>query len=236
MTIRPRPGTTRAVASSAAVRAQWGRISGAVERHGLSGTARIIAERTLYLRETHFWYELDLSRERRPRPLAEGLSFVDAGRQPDGLIDQIPDLTHEAARERLDRGATLWLVLEGDRVAFACWTFVGQAPALAAPDGWLDLPDGVHCLEDSVTTPEFRGRGIAPAAWAALADRLRDQGVTSIVTKVAVENVASCRAVAKSGFEHVATMELQRVGRWGRVAVSQSGSGAGPRLAERLER
>jgi GNAT superfamily N-acetyltransferase len=95
----------------------------------------------------------------------------------------------------------------------------------SGPGGWVWLPAGVACLEDSATAPDFRGRGVAPAAWTAVGDRLRERGTSVLVTKVAIENVASCRAVAKAGFVHVATMRAIRLGPHVAVEVDHAGAG-----------
>ncbi len=83
---------------------------------------------------------------------------------------------------------------------------------LAAPGGWLELPADTVVLEDSATTPRARGRGIAPGAWTAIADSLRDEGLVHMITKVGVENEASRKAVAKAGFRDVGVMRMVKTG------------------------
>jgi GNAT superfamily N-acetyltransferase len=224
--------------ATAAQRAQqrFERASDAVRRNGLADTAKLATERAVFMHEAHIWYELDLTRPQPRREMPEGLELVEGGEEHLPLLEQLPSLSREEARDRAERGASLWFVLNAGRPAFACWTFPHSAPALAARTGWLALPEGVHCLEDSVTSPDFRGRGVAPAAWTAVTDRLRERGVSSLITKVAIENVASCRAVGKAGFAHVATMTLTRLGPRVRVRLVHAGAGVGPQLERELAR
>jgi GNAT superfamily N-acetyltransferase len=122
----------------------------------------------------------------------------------------VTSLGAEGARVRLEEGATLWLVTEDERLAFACWTFPDRAPAWAARDAAIPLPDGVVCLEDSHSSPDFQGRGVAPAAWSGIADRLAAEGHMALLTKVGEGNSASRRAVEKAGFVEVAHMQMGR--------------------------
>ncbi len=127
-------------------------------------------------------------------------------------------------------------MVEGQTAAFSCWVFHGRAPVLAARGGWLALPPGVVCLEDSVTNPDYRGRGIAPAAWGGIAATLHARGLTSLITKVAVDNAPSRKACLKAGFVEVGTMRLTRVGPRYRVVVEDPSGATGPLLAAALER
>jgi RimJ/RimL family protein N-acetyltransferase len=131
------------------------------------------------------------------------------------LIDQIPQdpsvtsMTADEVAERMAAGGELWLTVEGDRVAFACWAFHGRGPVHGARDEEARLPAGVLYLEDSVASPDFRGRGVGPATWSALADAAAAGGDRCIVTKVDVTNTSSRRAVEKVGFRDVARMTIR---------------------------
>jgi RimJ/RimL family protein N-acetyltransferase len=147
-------------------------------------------------------------------------------------IAALPEATNVPVMRRLRaEGHELWIVGGNAGVVFACWIFRGRAPVAAAKGRWIEIPDSVICLEDSLTAPAFRGRGIAPGAWCALADRLGDEGVRAIVTKTEYLNRPSRRALAKTGFREIAEMTLDR--EWGRsrVAVSPDGDGSGQLLA-----
>lgn len=209
-------------------------------RAGFVQTLRRIAlggVQALVLREEHIWYELPLPGDRPRRPLPAGLVLVEGDQRQRGLATQMEG---GPGRQQLDEfsgvGGQLWIVLDGRRAAFTCWTFPKLTPALAAPGGWLELPAGTVCLEDSATSPDHRGRGIAPAAWSGIADVLAGRGTASMITKVAVDNVPSRRAVTKAGFTEVAQMRLLRVGGRKLVRVKPLGTSMSAQLAERLDR
>lgn len=192
-------------------------------RRGLLAVARRvvgIARERLYLEETHVWYELALDGQRTPRPLMEGLVLVEADDRQTGLLDQLPAMSsHDALRLRT-RGARLFLVLKDRLPLFACWIHTAETPAIAARGGWLSLPPGTVCLEDSLTAPAARGLGVAPGAWSELASRLAAEGVDTMITKVQVENTPSRRAVEKAGFQEAGVMRLRRLGPRARVTIS----------------
>ena len=224
------------------------RVKRGLEKYGFRGGLRHAGSRAAeaagYLRETHIWYELDLTRARPRREMPAGLELIVARPENVGLLDELPRQpygpggfylpTVRQAEERLADGAVLWLVVESQRPAFACWIFPQRAPLLAAPGGWLELPPGVVCLEDSVTSEHYRGRGVAPAAWSGIADRLSGESATAMITKVEEDNAASRRAVEKAGFREIAMMSLLRIGSRSRVVVRGSGQGTAGYLANRL--
>jgi ribosomal protein S18 acetylase RimI-like enzyme len=211
------------------------RVIGAFRRHGAAAIARRIASRTLYMRETHLWYELDLARHVAHEPEPD-IEVVEATPELLPAVQRIQPARDEVRQQRLAQGARLWAAIVDDELAFVCWTFFNETPVLVARGGSLPLPEGVGCLEDSVVAPEFRGRGIAPAVWRVLSARLLQDGVDSLITKVAVENVSSCRAVVKAGFEEVAATSAVRIGPRLRVDVHATRTGSGPHLAQRLSR
>jgi hypothetical protein len=174
---------------------QLTRVSRPVRSRGLADTAKLATKRTVFLHEAHILYQLDLTRPQPREEMPERFELAEGGVERIPLLEQLPSLTAEEAHVRARRGATLRFVSGDGRPAFACWTFVRRA--LAARGGWLSLPDAVRCLEDSVKSPDCRGRGVAPAAWTAVTDRLPER---ALIPKVAIENVPSCRAVGNAGF------------------------------------
>jgi L-amino acid N-acyltransferase YncA len=212
------------------------RIRGALGRHGPAGVARILTERVrnaVSLHEEHAWWALDPAAV-PDIPIPDGFELVRAtagdpwpaeatGRNPDVIA------------ARLKEGHDLWVLRHGDRAAFSCWIYRGKAPALAARGGWLPLPDGAACIEDSVTDADYRGQGAAPASIVNICRSLTAEGYRQLLTKIELSNAASNRAAEKSGFHRVATMELTRVGPRYRVRVEGEGPTAHA-LAERLER
>jgi GNAT superfamily N-acetyltransferase len=211
------------------------RVIDAVGRYGARSVGRQVAARILYMRETHLWYELDLARHSDQENASEHFRLVEGTAESIPAVQRLQPASEDRLLERIERGARLWIALIHDEVAFACWTFAGTTPVLIARGGWLLLPEGVECLEDSVTSPDFRGRGIAPKVWNVIAARRRG-AARSLITKVGVANVASSRAVAKAGFEEIAVMNSIRLGPRLRVGVHASRTGTGRHLAEQLER
>lgn len=216
------------------------RLQRAVRERGAAATLRTLAERgsrELVLREEHIWYELDLHGDRPRRALPEGLALCEVEEHERALATAMEGGPGEQELEEFSAaGGRLWAVVDGDRAAFTCWIFPERAPALAAPGGWLELPAGTVCLENSATSPDHRGRGVAPAAWSGIADRLAARDVAAMITKVAVDNTASRRAVTKAGFTEIALMRLLRLGRRKLVHVRPMGDTLSAKLADRLER
>jgi RimJ/RimL family protein N-acetyltransferase len=190
-----------------------------ISRHGVAGTARLAARRYAPVRRralVFVWYALDLGGERPRRALGDGLVLRQGGEDDMWLLDQLPadqevrTMTPWFVSEHLARGGDLWLVQEGGRAAFRCWVHRERLPMAEARGRGVDLPDDVVVLEDSISSPLFRGRGIAPAAWAGLADRYAAEGRRWMYTKVNEDNGPSRRAVEKAGFRDVARMQVVR--------------------------
>ena len=186
-----------------------------------------------YLREEHVWYERDLGLPGPGLELPGGLQLVRAAEEQVGVVEIFGQDVNQA-RERLAAGNDIWLVLEGEQPLFLCFTFRTAAPVIAAADGTLELPAGSACLEDAVTLPEARGRGIASAAWSAIGDELGRAGLSTLVAKIETDNAASRRVAENAGFAPVAVMEHRRTGVRRRTAVHPLGGRLGEELASRL--
>jgi ribosomal protein S18 acetylase RimI-like enzyme len=173
------------------------------------------ARKSVYLDEAYVWYELLLGSDRPRLALPPGLMLIRGGVSELPLLDELPYMRSQVdTRLWMESNADLWLVLceEDRRPAFACWILRDSLPLLATRDGQLSLPPGIVCLEDSATSTSYRGRGIAPAAWSQIADRLEQTEARSIITKIEESNIASRRAIVKCGFREVVTMRFRRVG------------------------
>ena len=190
------------------------------------------------MRERHLWYELDVQNGRPRHELADRLQLRRATEADVQAIGRLPEADSvPALRRGLAVGHELWVVTHRDgQPAFACWMHRGSTPVAAAADGWLELPPGVACLEDTVTAPELRGNGIAPAAWCAIADRIAAEGIRTLVMKIETGNSPSRRAVAKAGFREAAEMTLDRTGPLRRASLTPRNGGVGPLLAARFRR
>jgi GNAT superfamily N-acetyltransferase len=187
-----------------------------VARRGIKGTANLVGERlspTTDWRQDSVWYHLDLTDPERPRrPLEPPLELRQGHSVDVPLLEQFPvdtsvaTMTRAVVEDRLAEGAILWMVVEGDRAAFRCWNFYATGPLPGGRRGRILVPPEIVMLEDSIANPEFRGRGVAPGAWTEIADYNAEHGMTTMITKVGVENDASRRAVEKAGFRGVALM------------------------------
>lgn len=160
--------------------------------------------------QRHVWYYLNLSHERPLIMLPAELEFVRAGTDELPYLEQLPTIGLFEARRRLASGADLWIIREGQQAVFSCWTFHAQMPVLAARGGSLELPRGTVGLEDSVKSPAYRGRAIAPGAWSTIAAALAREGVVGILTKIEESNLTCRRSIEKVGFRAVASMRLVR--------------------------
>jgi RimJ/RimL family protein N-acetyltransferase len=203
------------------------RLRSAVREDGVAGVGRRVAERghSFVLREEHIWYSLDLTGGRPRRELPEGFELHLATQ------DEADDAAHlpnqpgiEEVRARIAGTADYYIVREHGKPAFACTIFRERTPTVAARGGWLDLPADTVCLEDSGTSPDFRGRGVAPGAWTAIADALAERGFKTMLTKVTVENEPSRKAVTKAGFREAADMRMRRLGPFRRVMLTPLGA------------
>jgi len=167
-----------------------------VREHGVGGTIRRVGWAA---GRTYRWYCLEL-RSVVDFPLPQGLELRAAGFDDVDVYSHLTRLGPNLVRARIDAGGRLYIAFDGEQPAFACWIFSHRTPFGEAPDGWLELPAGTACLEDSVTAPDHRGGGIAPAVWSAIARRLETEEMDRLLTKVREDNVATQRALAKVGF------------------------------------
>lgn len=199
-----------------------------MQRDGAVAVTRHVAQRgahRVYLAEEHIWYSLDLTGERPRRELPEGFELHVATQFEAEAISHLPNQpVIGELHARMAGDADVYMVSDAGTPAFACTIFRRRAPVLAAPGGWLDLPDHTVVLEDSGTSPDFRGRGVAPGAWTAIADALAERGFKRMLTKVEIDNEPSRRAVVKSGFAEAADMRMRRIGPWRRVALTPLGA------------
>ncbi len=151
------------------------------------------------------------------------------------LLEKLSSVSEYRAKQRIETGNDLWLVLDDRQSIFACWVFHDSVPVLAARKGQIDLPPKTVCLEDSIALPSYRGRGIiAPSAWSQVADRLEKTGVESIITKVEADNKAMRFVLKKSGFREIAVMRHRRAGFWRHTTVRPETGATAHWLAEQL--
>lgn len=213
-----------AISDPTAVRPK-GRFRAGIRRHGPVGLARVVRDRLvsrIWLDEAHIWYVLALDRLKL-LPMADGYELRPGTPGDLPVMAQDPDSAPlKKAKRRLARGASLWLVTIGGQIAFVAWVFGDAAPAIAARGGELTLPPGAASLESTFTNAEHRGRGIAGAAWTAIAEQLAGDGYEVLITKVEVENAPSRRAFENAGFRAASEMRLRRRGVRTRVSIART--------------
>lgn len=210
------------------------RVHRAFVRHGLVGIARLAAHRlqqAVLLREEHVWYLLTLDSGAPEAELPGDLVLQRIDRAGVSVTEELPWGGAERVAARLGSGAEAWVARDGAATAFGCWCFKQQTPTIAMPDGWLPLAPDTACIEDVFTTPEYRGRGIASAAFRTIAAALYDEGARALIAKVEVDNVGSRRAFERAGFTPSASMSFIRVVRWKRMTLSITNDRFGLQLA-----
>lgn len=189
-----------------------GRLRTSYERRGGWATvaeAALRARHSVWPHEAHVWYRLDLRQRCAQQSLPAGLVLQRGGPEELWALRQFESIGEADARGRLERGAT-WYLVQDERGTpyFSCWLLRREAPVLAVRGGELVVPADMVVLEDSVTAAAARGKGVAPAAWSQIAADAG--GAEAMVTKVAVENTASRRAVTKAGFVPFAVVGFRR--------------------------
>ena len=206
----------------------------AVLRHGVAGClilgARYAARcllTALYRHERHIWYVAAPMAVKSVRPLPKGLKLHRSGREHLDLLSQSNLCGWSLAETFLAEGGDVWIVREAERAASCCWIFRRRMPTVTVRGGWKTLPSNTVCLEGAVTDADYRGHGIAPAAWALIAQSLQEEGVRTIITKVEEDNMPSRQAVLKAGFHEVAMMDYLHVGGLSRVRVVPVGETLG---------
>ncbi|HJT19247.1 MAG TPA: GNAT family N-acetyltransferase [Nitrospira sp.] len=214
-------------------RAPVNRLRRGILRHGIAGCTMLAARSAaqslrvaLYRHERHVWYAAAPA-TLRPCPLPGGFTLQQAGRQELDLLSESNLFAWSEAEAYLEEGGDLWIVRDNRRAVFCCWVFRERMPTVAVRSGWKDLPSKTVCIEGVVTEAGYRGRGVAPAAWALIAQNLNGEGIRTIAMKVEEDNGAMRRAAGKAGFDEVAITDYLHLGLISRVHVVPRGELAG---------
>ncbi len=158
------------------------RIADYYSRHGFGATIRRVglqASRTLFSSRMVVFY-CDLGKQTSPQanipdPLKLERLLTYAELSAADLQEMTsfwnPKQALRNVEERFEKGASLWLIKSGDRLAGYGWTLQGRT---VAPYYFPLAPDDVH-LFDFHVYPAFRGRGLNPLL------------VTHILSSVAIE-------------------------------------------------
>jgi RimJ/RimL family protein N-acetyltransferase len=95
---------------------------------------------------------------------------------------------------------------EGGRLGHVSWLYYKDDP-----NRILRLDDGECEIKFCVTFPEFRGRGLYPAALHAIQAYLKKRGFHRCFICVKSDNAASIRGIEKAGFRRVGMTRLRKI-------------------------
>ncbi|MCE9584468.1 MAG: hypothetical protein K8T20_18425 [Planctomycetes bacterium] len=118
---------------------------------------------------------------------------------PDDAAAVTAVFPHVPFEQRLALGDLCWLAFIGGRLAHQTWTSSTRAFIPQVRYERRLAPDEVY-FYDCVTVPDFRGRGLYPAAVALAARRHLPLGRTRAVLGILRNNTPSLRGAAKVGF------------------------------------
>jgi hypothetical protein len=167
-------------------------------------------------------------------PLPEGFALVRGTENDLPLLEQM-GAGFDRAADFLAAGHRLWLLTDGERLAFSAWTFMETAPSDGPRTGWMVLPEGTVNQEDSNAHPDFRGKGLAVVASQLIAaELLREGAATRVVTAILDTNTASRRAAAKSVWREFAVIDIKKFGLLRRDDQWRLRRGDGPLVLTRL--
>jgi GNAT superfamily N-acetyltransferase len=194
----------------------------------------IRAAAPFYRHQLFRWYWAEVDQPTGDQALPDGFELVHGTEADLPLLAQV-GADFDRARDFLAAGHRLWLVRNGDTLAFSTWTFLGSAPSGAARTGWLALPEATANQEDANTHPDFRGQGLAGAASRQIAAELaRECGIRRGVAFMLDDNASSRRAAAKSGSREFAVVDLKKFGFLRRDSDWRSRRGDGPFVVTKL--
>jgi len=174
------------------------RLTAYYARHGFRATFRragLAARRALFSSRMVVFY-CDLGRLTAAPPNVPSSLKVERLRNYASLSQQDlqemtsfwnPKQAHRNIRERFDKGALLWLIKSGEKLAGYSWTLRGST---IAPYYFLLGEDDVQ-LFDFYVFPKFRGRAILWFLVAHILHSLKDEGAARVFGDVAEWNQAS---------------------------------------------
>ena len=201
------------------------RLRRVIGRHGVARSLILVLRfstqcllMAVYQHERHVWYA-GAPEAVKARSLPKGLVLYRSGWADLDLLSKSNLCGWTAGEKFLAEGGDLWIVREGERAAFCCWIFRERMPTVVARCGWTVLPSKTVCLEEPMTDVDYRGRGIAPAAWFLIAQSLIEEDIRTIIIKVKEHNMPMRRAVLRAGLHEVALMDYLHVVGLSRVRV-----------------
>ena len=122
------------------------------------------------------------------------------------------DLREAMIHGMLRRGDLCLGALDGGTLLGYVWFAYQSAPHV---DGiWVKVPPRAVYRFKSFVRPSSRGMGIAAALYAVADGAVVRPGLDSVVSCVAVQNLASIAATLKSGSRPLGTLAYWQAGRW----------------------
>jgi GNAT superfamily N-acetyltransferase len=208
------------------------RAAGAVRRHGVRGAAARGGERTLrrarrwlLLSERHLWFEIPAEAGPPPAP-PDGYRVRRGDRTDIETLAALGVLNGDVAAAWIEDGDQLWVGTLGDELVYSIWLHRGRVPAVAMRGGWMPLPADVLCLEGAYAMPRHRHLGVGRCAVRHAMAANRSHGRDRVVVRIAQDNIASRKSVAKLGGRGFARMRFLRVGSWRRIRFVSDGDPA----------
>lgn len=215
------------------------RAAAAMRRHGVRGAAVRAAERGLLwvrrwflLSERHLWFEIPSDGGAPPAP-PDGYRVRRGDPTDVDALAALGVLNGDVARGWIEDGDQLWVGTHGDELVYSIWLHRGRVPAVAMRGGWMPLPANVLCLEGAYAMPRHRHLGVGRCAVRHAIATSRTDGSERVVVRIAEDNIASRKSVAKLGARAFARMRFLRVGPWRRIRIEPDGDA---QLTAALER
>jgi ribosomal protein S18 acetylase RimI-like enzyme len=132
-------------------------------------------------------------------------------------IDFRPDTDADILRDRLDAGHTCFVARLDGRIVSAWWAAVHR-PWVYYLAAEMRLAPGDVYLYDNWTRPDARRRNISAALAREVQRRFHASGYHRSVCVVAPENLASLRALGKTGHEPCGKIARLQLGPWRWIA------------------
>jgi len=156
-----------------------------------------------FLRRRHLIYRATAEDVRtRDIPVVPGLEFREVGRWEDlpessrqRLLDDYDFLTW-GDPSWFDKGWRLWIGEFGDKLATLTW----WRPPEQCKDFFVELPPGAELIWQTVTMPEFRGRGLTTVQSLNLLKHRIDAGISAFYSCCEDYNTTSARNIPSRGF------------------------------------
>jgi hypothetical protein len=107
-----------------------------------------------------------------------------------------------------DRGATLWLGKDGEKIVSLCWTKVGGFQAYYS--GLIIWPDEAIILAVE-TFSEFRGLNYCPVMIGLICKKLKEYGVSRVYIGTHIKNISMQRSLSKTNAKRIGIVRTYKL-------------------------